>query len=76
MEIRELNDVIVADIIAAYLGKKPDKHEPIPLIMILMDYVSDDHAEDHMTMSEFWDDGMRKRSMLQDLIDKWKKGGK
>ena len=73
MEKRELNDIIVADIIAAYLAKKPDKHEPIPLIMVLMDYVADDHAEDHMSMREFLDDGMRKRSMLQDLIEKWRK---
>ena len=69
----KLTGEAVACILSNYISNKPDKDEICPLIMIMMDYYTDDHDEDHMSIREFMDDAMRKRSMLQGLIEKWRK---
>lgn len=52
--------------------KKPDKKTICPLVIILLDYYTDDKSEEEMTMSEFTANTFRKRFMLQDLIEKWR----
>lgn len=69
----KLTGEVMGDMLSVYLNQKPAKDEICPLIMILMDYYTDDEAEKHMTVKEFLNDAMRKRSMLQDLIEKWRK---
>lgn len=52
----KLTGEVVSCILVDYIGNKPDKDEICPLIMIMMDYYADDHAEDHMSIREFMDD--------------------
>ena len=42
-------------------------------IMVLLDYLTDDNAEDELTISQFMADAYRKISMLQALIEEWRK---
>lgn len=69
----KLTGEVMGDMLCVYLKQEPAKDEICPLIMMLMDYYTDDEAEKHMTVKEFMDDAYRKRSMLQDLIEKWRK---
>lgn len=61
------------DVLTAYLSEKPDKREICPAIMILLDYLTDDNAEDELTISQFMADAYRKKSMLQTLIEEWRR---
>lgn len=63
----------IGDVISAYLNEKPDKREICPLVMVLLDYYTDDNSEELMTLSQFMANSMRKRCMLQDLIEKWRR---
>lgn len=63
----------IGDIITAYLNEKPDKREICPLVMVLLDYYTGDQSEDDMTIREFMANATRKRFMLQDLIEKWRR---
>ena len=63
----------IGDIITAYLNEKPDKTKICPLVMILLDYYTDDKSEDELTIREFMVNATRKRVMLQDLIEKWRR---
>lgn len=69
----KLSGEVMGDMLSVYLNQKPAKDEICPLIMILMDYYTDDDAEKHMTVKEFLGDAYRKRTILQDLIEKWRK---
>ena len=63
----------IGDIITAYLNEKPDKREICPLVMVLLDYYTDDNSENYLTIREFMAYATRKRCMLQDLIEKWRR---
>lgn len=69
----KLTGEIMGDMVLAYIAEKPDKKTICPLVMILLDYYTGDQSEDELTMSEFMDNTFRKRSMLQDLIEKWRR---
>ena len=63
----------IGDIITAYLNEKPDKREICPLVMVLIDYYTDDNSENYLTIREFMANATRKRFMLQNLIEKWRR---
>lgn len=63
----------ISDVLSAYLSAKPDKREIFTDIMVLLDYLTDDNAEDELTISQFMADAYRKISMLQALIEEWRK---
>lgn len=63
----------IGDVISAYLAEKPDKQEICPLVMVLLDYYTDDNSEELMTVKQFMTNALRKRTMLQDLIEKWRR---
>lgn len=69
----KLTGEIMGDMVCAYIAEKPDKTTICPLVMMLLDYYTGDKSEEEMTISEFMDNTFRKRSMLQDLIEKWRK---
>lgn len=73
MRKTKLTGDAIGAILTEYLNDEPDKMEICPLIMILLDYYTDDHSEHTMTAHEFLNDAMRKRSMLQALIEEWRK---
>jgi len=68
-----MTDEDMAMILCAYIKQKPDKMVICPMIMILLDYYTDDHSEDYLPMNEFLDDAMRKRKLLQVLTEEWRK---
>lgn len=69
----KLTGEIIGNMVLAYIAEKPDKTTICPLVMILLDYYTDDKSEAELTMSEFMANSFRKRKMLQDLIEKWRK---
>lgn len=72
----EIEKGTMGHILTDYLAEEPDKREICPMVMILLDYYTDDNSEEHRTITEFMDNAYRKRSMLQGLIERWKKEGK
>ncbi len=63
----------IGDVVTAYLSEKPDKREICPVIMILLDYLTDDNSENELTINQFMANAMRKRVRLQALIEEWRR---
>lgn len=63
----------MGDLLTVYLEGKPNKKEICPMVMLLLDYYTGDNSEDKMTIKEFMANTTRKRFMLQDLIEKWRR---